>query len=108
VILPRQGGYAQTSQFVYGRRGPLRVSRGVPNHQLEWPAGDPAGLIDFANSQLESGEQVLACLDPARPGERNESADVSPAASVPDITSTTLAKQATDYLFAESARRRLR
>jgi len=67
VILPRQGSHAQPSQFIYGRRSPLWISRGVSDHQLEWSSGDPAGVIDFANGQLESGEQVLACLDPARP-----------------------------------------
>ena len=76
MILPRQGGHAQASQFVHGRRGPLRIGRGVSDHQLEWSSDDPAGVIDFANGQLESSEQVLARLDPARPGQRNESADL--------------------------------
>jgi hypothetical protein len=67
VILPRQGSHAQPSQFIYSRRGPLRISRGVSHHQLEWSSGDPAGVIDLANGQLESSKQVLACLDPARP-----------------------------------------
>ncbi|GHI03448.1 hypothetical protein Scel_17690 [Streptomyces cellostaticus] len=75
MILPRQGSHAQASQFIYGLRGPLWISRGVSDHQLEWSSDDPAGVIDVANGQLESGEQVLACLDPARPGQRNESAD---------------------------------
>jgi hypothetical protein len=35
-----------------------------------------AGVVDFAHGQLESSEQVPACPDPARPGERNESADL--------------------------------
>jgi hypothetical protein len=76
VILPRQGSHAQASQFIYGRRGPLWISRGVSDHQLEWSSDDPAGVIDLANGQLESGEQVLACLDPARPSQRNESANL--------------------------------
>jgi hypothetical protein len=76
VILPGQGSHAEASQFIYGRRGPLWISRGVPDHQLEWSSDDPAGVINFANRQLESSEQVSACLDPARPSERNESADV--------------------------------
>jgi hypothetical protein len=57
-------------------RGPLWISRGVSNQQLEWPPEDPAGLIDFANGLLESSEQVSARLDPARPSERNQSADL--------------------------------
>lgn len=76
MILPRQGGHAQTSQFIYGRRGPLWISRGVSDHQFEWSSDDPAGVIDFANGQLESSEQALACLDPARPSQGNESADL--------------------------------
>jgi hypothetical protein len=76
VILTRQGGHAQASQFLDGRLGPLWISRGVSDHQLEWSSDDPAGLIDFANGQLESSEQVLARLDPARPSQRNESADL--------------------------------
>ena len=67
MILPRQGTHAQASQFIYGRRGPLWIGRGVSDHQLEWSSDDPAGVIDFANGQLESSEQVLTCLDPARP-----------------------------------------
>ncbi|GIH72241.1 hypothetical protein Mth01_44940 [Sphaerimonospora thailandensis] len=76
MILPRQGGHAQAGQFIDGRRGPLRIGRGVSDHQLEWSSADPAGVIDFANGQLESGEQVPACLDPARPTQRNESTDL--------------------------------
>ncbi|GGR27916.1 hypothetical protein GCM10010251_49940 [Streptomyces aurantiogriseus] len=76
MILPRQGSHAQASQLIYGRRGSLWISRGVPDHQLEWSSDDPAGVIDLANGQLESSEQVLACLDPAGPGQRNESADL--------------------------------
>ncbi|EKX69033.1 hypothetical protein STRIP9103_09108 [Streptomyces ipomoeae 91-03] len=75
MILPRQGSHAQASQFIHGRRGPLGISRGVSDHQLERSSDDPAGVIDFANGQLESGEQVLARLDPAGPSQRNESAD---------------------------------
>ncbi len=76
MILPGQGSHAQASQFIYGRRGPLRISRGVSDHQLEWSSADPAGVIDLANGQLESGEQVPARLDPAGPSQRNESADL--------------------------------
>ena len=75
MIFARQGSHAQASQFIYGRRGPLWISRGVSDHQLEWSCDDPAGVIDFANGQLESSEQVLACLDPARPSQRDERAD---------------------------------
>ena len=76
MILPGQGSHAQASQFVDGRRGPLWIGGGVPDHQLERSSDDPAGVIDFANGQLESGEQVPARLDPAGPSERNESADL--------------------------------
>jgi hypothetical protein len=67
VILPRQGGHAEAGQFVDRRRGPPRISRGVPDDQLNRSSADPADVIDFARAQLESGEQVAACLDPARP-----------------------------------------
>jgi hypothetical protein len=76
VILPRQGSHAQASQFIYGRHGPLWISRGVADRELEWSSDYPAGVIDVTNGQLESSEQVLACLDPARPSERKESADL--------------------------------
>jgi hypothetical protein len=68
VILARQGSHARAGQLTYGRRGLLRVSGGVSDHQLKWASGDPAGVIDLTNGQLESGEQVSAGLDPARPG----------------------------------------
>jgi hypothetical protein len=67
VILARQGSHAQASQFIYRRRGPPWISRGVSDHQLKWSSDDPTGVIDFANGQLKSNEQVSACLDPARP-----------------------------------------
>jgi hypothetical protein len=76
VILARQGSHAQASQFIDGRRGPAWISRGVSDDQFEWSSVDPAGGIDVANGQLESSEQVLAGFDPARPTERNESADL--------------------------------
>ena len=76
MILASQGGHAQASQFIYRRRSPLWISRGVSDHQLESSPGDPAGVIDVADGQLESGEYVLACLDPARPSQRNERADL--------------------------------
>jgi hypothetical protein len=46
------------------RIGP-RVPSRVTDHQLEWSSDDPAGVIHVANGQLESSEQVSACLDPA-------------------------------------------
>jgi hypothetical protein len=67
VILPAKGSHAQTSQFIYGRSGSLCITGGVSDHQLEWSSDDPAGVIDVANGQLESSEQVSACLDPAGP-----------------------------------------
>ncbi|BBJ45352.1 hypothetical protein SSPO_080700 [Streptomyces antimycoticus] len=76
MILPRQGGHAEASQFIDGRRGFLWISRGVPDHQLEWSSGDPTAVIDVANGQLKPSEQVLACPDPTRPSQRNESADL--------------------------------
>lgn len=75
VIFPRQRSHAQVSPFIYGRRGLLWIGRGVSDHQFEWPSDDPAGVIDFANRQLESSEQVVACLDPSRPSERNQRTD---------------------------------
>ena len=77
MILARQGGHAQASQFIDGGLGPLGISRGVTDHQLEWASADPAGVVDFANRQLESGEQVPARLDPAGPSQRNERADLN-------------------------------
>jgi hypothetical protein len=67
VILPGQGSHAQASQFIYGRSGPLRISGSVSDHQLKWSSADPAGVINFANAQLESSQQVPARLDPAGP-----------------------------------------
>jgi hypothetical protein len=67
VILPDHGSHAQASQFVYGRSGPLRIGGSVVDHQLEWSSANPASVIDFANGQLESSEQVPARLDPAGP-----------------------------------------
>ena len=58
VILPGQGGHAQGCQLIDRRRGPLRISGGVPDHQLQRSSADPAGVIDLANGQLESGQQV--------------------------------------------------
>ena len=46
----------QAGQFGYGRRGFARVSRGVPDDQLERSPGDPASVIDVGGGQLESGE----------------------------------------------------
>ena len=76
MIFPRQGSHAQARQFIYGCRGPLWISRSVSDQQLEWFSGDPAGVIDFANGQFQSREQVSACLDPARWSQRNEHADL--------------------------------
>jgi hypothetical protein len=67
VILPGQGSHAQTSQFIYGRSGPVRISGSVSDHQLRWSSADPAGVIHNASAQLESGEQVPTRLDPAGP-----------------------------------------
>jgi hypothetical protein len=75
VILPRQGGHPQPGQFVHGRRGLLRIGRGVADQQFEGFPGHAAGVIDFVNGQLESGEQVSARLGPAGPGQRYESTD---------------------------------
>ncbi|GEC03805.1 hypothetical protein SSP24_14600 [Streptomyces spinoverrucosus] len=97
MVLPRQGSHAQVSQFIHGRRGPVWISRGVSDHQLEWSSDDPAGVIDFTNGQLEAGEQVLAPLDPAGPSQRNESTDADHAGHwIPHHR-----QQATDYLFAD-------
>src|SRR5213082_3348477 len=49
VILARQGSHAQASQLIDGRCGPLWISRGVTDHQLEWSSDDPAAVIDLAN-----------------------------------------------------------
>jgi hypothetical protein len=76
VIFPGQGGHAQASQFIDGRSSPLRISGSVPDHQLEWSSADPARVINFAHGQLESCEQVPARLDPAGPGQRNQSTDL--------------------------------
>ncbi len=76
VVLPRQGGHAQAGQFVDGRRGPFRIGRGVPDHQLEGSSADPAGAVDVVHAQLQPGEQMPARLDPAGPGQRDERADV--------------------------------
>ena len=63
---------------------PLRIASAIADDELERSAGDSAGVIDFANGELESGKQVLTCFDPARAGQLNKSADldrrsVSPA-----------------------------
>jgi hypothetical protein len=76
VVLAREGSHAQASQFIDGRRGLLWISRGVSGHELEGPSGDPAGVIDVAKGELEPSEQVLTCLDPSRPSERNENTDL--------------------------------
>ena len=75
VVFPGQRRHAQPAEFFRGRDGPLRVSGGVPDHQLQWPPGDPAVLVDVGCGQLESGEQVPA-VDPAGPGQRDERADL--------------------------------
>jgi hypothetical protein len=59
-----------------GGSGPLWVCGGVLDHQLEGPPVDPAGLVHLVNGQLESGEQLPARLDPAGPGQRNESTNL--------------------------------
>jgi hypothetical protein len=77
VILPRHSSNAHTSEFIYCRRGPLWISRSVSDHQLERSSANSAGAIDFVNSQLESSEQMSACLHPAGPSQRNKSADLN-------------------------------
>jgi hypothetical protein len=77
VIFPRQGSDAQASQFIYGCRSPAWIGRGVSDKELERSSDDPAGVIDVANGQLESSEQVLACRDPARSSQRHESTDLN-------------------------------
>ena len=76
VVLPGKGSHALASQFIYGHSGPLRISGSVPDHQLEWSSGDPAGVIDLVNGELESGEQVPARIDPAWAGQWDEGADL--------------------------------
>ncbi|GHA65014.1 hypothetical protein GCM10010345_81270 [Streptomyces canarius] len=75
MVLPRHDGHAQAGQFVHGRSGPAGISLGVPDHQLQWPSDDPAGVVDIAHGQFQSGEQGPAGLGPARPGQRGEYAD---------------------------------
>ena len=77
VILPRHSRHAQASQFINCRHGPVWISRGVSDHQLERSSANSAGAIDFVNSQLESSEQMSACLHPAGPSQRNKSADLN-------------------------------
>ena len=76
MVLARQGGHAQAGQLIYGRRGPLWISRAVSDDQLEWSTGDSTVVIDFADGELESGEQVPARLHPAGPSQRDERADL--------------------------------
>jgi hypothetical protein len=52
------------------------ISGSVSDHQLERSSADPAGVIDVADGQLESSEQVPARLDPAGLSQRHESADL--------------------------------
>lgn len=58
VILPRQGSNAETAELIYCRSSPPRVAGAVPDHQLEWSSEDPAGVVDLASGELESGKQV--------------------------------------------------
>jgi hypothetical protein len=62
-ICPRVPSTATRGKFSYGRSGPLWVSGSVSDHQLERSSADPAGVINFANGQHESSEQLPACLD---------------------------------------------
>ena len=71
------GALRQASQFIDGRRGPLRIGRGVSHHQLEWSSCNSASVIDITHGQLEPGEQVVARLNPARPSEWSKSADLN-------------------------------
>lgn len=75
VVLAHHGGHAQPGQFVHGRSGPYGVGRGVPDHQLQWPAVDPAGVVDLTDGQVEPGEQMAARPDPAGARQRDESAE---------------------------------
>jgi hypothetical protein len=77
VVLPGQGSHTQAGQFIYSRRGSPGISGGIPDHQLKWSSADPAGVIDLGSAELEPSEQVPARLDPAGPGQRNESADLN-------------------------------
>jgi hypothetical protein len=76
VVLPHHGCHAQASQFFHGGRGPLWIGCGVADHQLERPSADTASVVDVADGQLDSSEQLLAGLDPAGPSERDQSADL--------------------------------
>jgi hypothetical protein len=62
------------------RRLPPEISMSIPSERharaSDLHVRRCRRLIDFTNGQLESSEQVLACLDPARPSQRNESADL--------------------------------
>jgi hypothetical protein len=75
VIFPCQGSHAQASQLIYSGLGFVWIRRGIADDELEWSSEDPARVIHFASSQLESGEQMSARLDPARPRKRDDSAD---------------------------------
>jgi hypothetical protein len=76
VIFAGQGSHACASQFVHGRYGFLWISGGVSDHQLKGSSSDPAGIIDFTNGQLKSSEQMPTGFGPARPSQRNKSADL--------------------------------
>jgi hypothetical protein len=76
VVLPRHRRHAQAAQLVDGRDGPLRISGGIPDQQLKWPPRDTARLVNFANGQLEPGEQVPSRFDPAGPGQRDKGTDL--------------------------------
>ncbi|MDH6188891.1 hypothetical protein M2168_001923 [Streptomyces sp. CZ24] len=75
VVLPRHGGDLQPRQLLDGRLGPPRVCRGVPHHQLQRPAADPAGRVHLVHRQLKAGEQMAARLGPAGAGQGDEGAE---------------------------------
>lgn len=75
VVLTRQSGHAEAGQLVHGRRGLLRIGGGVADQQFERPSGDPAGAVHLVNGQFESGEQVVARLDPPGPAQRDQGPD---------------------------------
>lgn len=76
MIFAGQGRHAQAGQFTDGRHGPLWISGGIPDHQLQWPPGDPARDIDLTGSKFEPSQQVPPGLGPAGPGQRTDHPDL--------------------------------
>jgi hypothetical protein len=75
VVFAGQRGDAEASQVVDGRLGCARVCGGVSDDEFDRTAADSAGTVDVMGAELETGEQMLTGLHPARPGERYEDAD---------------------------------